>query len=100
MAERLSPTMLAVLARLKAGDGRLVPLRGGFWLPGDVAAEVPQEGEVWFDRSLAEFGAKVGTRTVQGLVDRGLLRACEPGFDSRRSPLRVHSLTEQAADHG
>lgn len=93
---KISANMQAVVDRLKAGDGTIVPMRGGYWLPGDVANNTPT-GE-WHSASRREFGCNVGTQTIDGLRERGLLKIVGPSpFDSRRGfSLKVHQLTEQA----
>lgn len=97
---KISANMQAVIDRLKAGDGTVVPMRGGYWLPGEVAEKMDGATEhEWFDRSLLEFGCHAGTQTVDGLRNRGLLEIVGPShFDGRpeRYSLKVHRLTHPA----
>ena len=98
---KLSPTMRAVLERLARGDGRIVPKQGGYWLPGDIAEAYRDEsGNAWFCKAQEEFGAHVGTRTVDALAARGYLVRGERGFDTRTGSffLRIHHLAPKATD--
>jgi len=100
MPAKLSPTMIAVLKRLELGNGEIVPLQGGYWLPGEVAYKMPKDGSQWYEASRKEFNVNVGTQTIDSLKARGMLKQGVRGIDKRAVGycLYVHSLTDLARD--
>lgn len=91
--------MQAVVDRLKKGDRRIVPLRGGYWVPGDIVKTLTPFSEYeWFNASFCEFGCHIGTQTIDALRRRNILISTEePGNDTRppQYALKIHVLNSE-----
>lgn len=73
VCESFADSIRKVVQRLRHGDDLLVPMFGGYWLPGELAVTPPRESAWWACKSNMEFNTIVSPDLIQALRNPGAL---------------------------